>query len=131
MQNVPHPLSLQEFLLAYATGGVLGSSTRSNQAVPLQRGTTYRPLPSGLTLSSSPETRLRAEVMRHLERTTTVVTPQGIETTTRCWACTDDPTYPCRALKVLALPYATHPAYRTEWHINAPPAPAITDETGR
>jgi hypothetical protein len=36
-----------------------------------------------------------------------------------CWHTTTDPTrreeHPCRTLRCLALPYATHPDYRQEW----------------
>lgn len=36
-----------------------------------------------------------------------------------CYTCDDlrgvEPAYPCRTLRLLALPYANHPDYRDEW----------------
>jgi hypothetical protein len=114
-------LSIQDFLLAYAIGDASGPTFRTNQVVPLQRGGTNKPRQAGLTLSRSSDSRLRAEILRHLDRTTTVVTTTGLETTTRCQACAEDTTHPCR-------PYAAHPAYQRRWHIDPPaaaPSPAV------
>jgi hypothetical protein len=61
-----------------------------------------------------------AEVERHRERTMNVVSRHGIETITRCTTCPREETRPCTALRILALPYAQHPAYRREWSIDPP-----------
>ena len=79
--------------------------------------------PDGLPLTGA---NLRAEVKRHSDRTMTVVTLSGIETITRCGICPKEDTRPCRALRILAMPYAQHPAYRPEWSITGPDTAATT-----
>ena len=66
---------------------------------------------------------VRAEVERHRERTMTVVFRDRTETITRCATCREE-AHPCTALRVLALRFAEHPAYRPEWR----PAPADAAE---
>lgn len=111
----PRDLSIQEFLLTY----VLGDNA----------GTGRLPALPGAELSASdlgglPHNRadLRAEIERHDDRSMTVVTLKGTETITRCGVCPREDTRPCTALRVLALPYAQHPAYRPEWRIVSPDA---------
>jgi hypothetical protein len=87
-------LSIYDFLLGYVIG---------DDAVPPGHAT------------------LRTEVERHRDRTMTVVFRDRIETVTRCGTCHDE-VRPCTALRLLALPYAEHPAYRSEWLIAPPEA---------
>jgi hypothetical protein len=63
-------------------------------------------------------TRLRAEVSRHEARTMTVVSRGSTKTMTRCRSCFGEDAWPCTALRVLAAPYARHPAYRSEWQVS-------------
>src|SRR5436190_7937845 len=97
-----HVLNIQDFLLTYALGPVGGIVDRSSAVISDAAG--------------HPLTRadLRAEIERHSDRTITVVSMSRIETITRCGVCPKEDTRPCMALRVLALPYAPHPAYRTE-----------------
>ena len=60
---------------------------------------------------------VRAEVARHRERTMTVVFRDRVEAFTRCGTCPREPSRPCTALRVLALPYAGNPGYRPEWQL--------------
>jgi hypothetical protein len=60
---------------------------------------------------------LVAGLERHRDRTMTVVHRNRIETITRCGTCPNEQLRPCRGLRVLALPYAHHPAYRPEWSL--------------
>ncbi|MCW2784040.1 MAG: hypothetical protein JWP74_557 [Marmoricola sp.] len=60
-------------------------------------------------------TELRAEIERHNDHSMTIVSRVGTETITRCGCCPKEDGQPCRALRLLALPYAQHPAYRAEW----------------
>jgi hypothetical protein len=63
---------------------------------------------------------LRAEVERHSDRTMTVVTLGGTTTITRCGVCPKGEGRPCTALRLMALPFAQHPAYRQEWRLPQP-----------
>ncbi len=89
-------LTIQEFLLRYAVGA---------------------DRPDG---DSAGPDALRAEIERHNDRTMTVVTLSGTTTITRCGVCPKEETRPCTALRVMALPFADHPAYRQEWQLPAP-----------
>jgi hypothetical protein len=62
---------------------------------------------------------LRAEVERHRDRTMTVVFRERVETITRCGICPKEPSRPCTALRVLALPYAEDPLYDPGWQLVA------------
>ena len=66
------------------------------------------------------DSRLAALVERHRDRTMTVVSLSGTEKITRCGTCPKEDSRPCRALRLLALPYAHHPAYQPEWHVAVP-----------
>lgn len=63
---------------------------------------------------------LAREVERHRERTMTVVSLMGTESITRCGTCPSEESRPCKALRVLALPFAHRPGYRSAWQV--PPA---------
>jgi hypothetical protein len=89
-------LTIQEFLLRYAVG-----ADRSGHDC------------------AGPDAQ-RAEIERHNDRTMTVVTLSGTSTITRCGVCPKEETRPCTALRVMALPFAEHPAYRQEWQLPAP-----------
>ena len=102
MKSGPRVLSIPEFLLDY----VLVPEAEGGGPVGAARAD------------------LRAEVVRHRDRTMTVVFRDRIETMTRCEVCrTEDP--PCTALRVLALPFADHPAYRAEWSISSSEGPEV------
>jgi hypothetical protein len=90
-------LTLPEFLLAY----IVGEASEPDGAGPADRRLAH----------------LRREVERHERRTVTVVTGDVVETITRCRSCPGDQGWPCTALRVLAMPYARHPAYREEWQV--------------
>ena len=90
-------LSIPEFLLTY----VLDDDEHSHSGV-----------------------HLRAEIERHRERAVTVESRRGVRTIRRCEVCPPDEGRPCKALRVLALPYARHPSYRREWWI----APPVADQ---
>jgi hypothetical protein len=66
--------------------------------------------------------KLRAEIERHRERTVTIESRKGARTVARCQVCPREDGRPCMALRVLALPYARHPAYRQEWWVPQPGA---------
>jgi hypothetical protein len=100
----PSVLDIHEFLLLYVLGESSDPDTSDLNRLPLTGGS------------------LRAAVERHSERTMTVVFPGQIEAITRCGICPKEETRPCRALRILALPYAHHPAYRPEWRIAEPDA---------
>jgi hypothetical protein len=104
-------MSIQEFLLSYVVDDPIVEVHAAAQAMNT-RG-------SDTTDSRFPLTRgaLRAEVERHSDRTMTVVSLSGHVSITRCRVCPKEDTRPCTALRVLALPYAQHPAYRPEWGI--------------
>jgi hypothetical protein len=66
-------------------------------------------------------THLRSDVHRHRLRTSTVQLRGGRSAVvTRCTACPIDDSWPCVALRELAAPYARHPAYQPEWHVDLP-----------
>jgi hypothetical protein len=126
-------MNIQEFLYAVALGDRdqdgsapavtrLGStksrSTDNNRGRGLAGADTDR-----LPLTGA---GLAAEVERHSDRTMTVVSLSGIETITRCGICPKEDTRPCMALRILALPYAEHPGYRSEWSITRPDTAAAT-----
>ena len=80
---------------------------------------------------------LAREVERHRERTMTVVSLMGTESITRCGTCPREESRPCKALRVLALPFAHRPGYRPEWQLTpatvdgALDGPARRDEEDR
>ena len=89
-------LTIQEFLLRYAVG-----ADRSGHDC------------------AGPDAQ-RAEIERHNDRTMTVVTLSGTTTITRCGVCPKEETRPCSALRLMALPFAQHPAYQQEWLLTPP-----------
>lgn len=96
MSGGPRVLSIQEFLFAYVLGEGLDELHDVDDIdVPLAH--------------------LRAQVARHQMRTG--VSRDSGEPTTRCRSCRDEDGWPCTALRVLAEPYARHPAYRSEWRM--------------
>jgi hypothetical protein len=109
----PAVLSIQEFLLAYAFDGPVPAADHGPETWDPDR----RPLTGA---------NLRAEIERHADRTMTVRSStgssSGMGAITRCGVCPKEATRPCTALRVLALPYADHPAYRPEWRIAPPDA---------
>lgn len=113
MTSGTHALSIQDFLLAHALGPVDEILDRQNAAMPG---------PNGRLMTRAD---LREEVERHSDRTMTVVSINKTETLTRCGVCPKEVTRPCMALRLLALPYAQHPAYRPEWRIARPESPEI------
>jgi hypothetical protein len=113
-------LQIHDFLLVYVLGDTTDPDTRAHAVGDLD------PEPSGLNGIPPAATSLRSAVAQHRERTMTVVFPGQIEAITRCGICPKEETRPCRALRILALPYAQHPAYRPEWRI-APPVIAKED----
>ena len=64
----------------------------------------------------------RIEIESHHDRTMVVTSRAGTETVTRCGICAKESSRPCHALKVMALPYASHPDYQQIWQINPPAA---------
>jgi hypothetical protein len=113
----PAVLNIQEFLLAYALDG---------PAPPARGHGVEMSDPDHLPLAGA---KLRAEIERHADRTMTVLSTSGsssgMEAITRCGVCPKEPARPCSVLRVLALPYAQHPAYRPEWHIAPPDPPGV------
>lgn len=116
-------LTIQEFLLAH----VLGDADPDDRAGPEPVDDPRRLDPSdpeGLALTGA---ALRAEIERHNDRTMTVVSRGDTQRITRCGICPKEGAPPCTALRLLALPYAQHPAYQPEWSIARPDAPSISD----
>ncbi len=121
--------SIQEFLYAFASGEAdqagegdgwapMMTWVRADEAlestVNSMSARRLGPSPSRPSLTGA---RLRAEVERHNDRTMTVVSLNETWTITRCGVCPKEANRPCTALRVLALPYAQHPAYRPEWAV--------------
>jgi hypothetical protein len=107
-------MNIQEFLLLYAVGDDPGIDEHTGPAPVVHGGGLANSDPDELPLTGP---SLRTEIERHNDRTMTVVSRGAIETITRCGVCPKELTRPCTALRVLALPYARHPAYRTEWWV--------------
>jgi hypothetical protein len=74
-------------------------------------------LPSAGRHAAGLLTAFRDEIEQHNDHTMTVVSRNGTETITRCRMCPKEDTRPCRALEMMALAYASHPAYLPEWRI--------------
>ena len=121
----PRVLSIQDFLLAY----VLGEDEDAGGHLVLLDRARER---TGRRRARSARNRadLRAEVERHQAQVTTVDSGAGDETVTRCVSCPTDEGWPCTALRVLALPYARHPAYRTEWQVPGPVSLVVPPQDG-
>lgn len=95
-----HGQRIREFLLGFVeSGDTPGGTSRRN--LPEQ-------LPS--------EMDLRAEIEQHDVRPLEDRSDDGAATTNPCAKCRDKQIQPCSALRLLALQYAEHPAYRKEWH---------------
>ena len=120
----PRVLSIQEFLLADVLGADIEVDDVECPTAPVRAARLGLTYPARLPLKRA---KLRAEIERHSDRTMRVVSYKGIETITRCRTCAKDDTRPCLALRVLAVAYGRHPAYRPEWRIPRPdprPLPA-------
>lgn len=119
-------LTIKEFLLAYALGRDpdLDRADAESAAEELEA-----PTGSG-AMSDRVLSRLHAEIERHNDRTMTVLTRSGTETITRCGVCPKSSSAPCLGLRRLALPYAGHPAYQSEWHIGPEESLRSVDGTG-
>lgn len=63
------------------------------------------------------DSSLRIEIEHHRDRTMTVVSLSGEEAITRCGTCPWEDVRPCTGLRILALPFAQHPLYRSEWQL--------------
>lgn len=67
------------------------------------------------SLGPSSQDVLRRELDRH--------TPAlDADIAAACARCRQDRVQPCDVLRLLAVPYASHPAYRPEWRPSAPRA---------
>ena len=118
-------VTIEEFLLSFAGAGGPDLVDHPVQTVFAADRSSQDRTPYETGLSGA---RLRAEVMRHRSRTMTIVSMGGNETMTRCPVCPKNDSPPCDGLRLLALPYNWHPAYRPEWHID--PARAHPGEAG-
>lgn len=67
---------------------------------------------------------LNAEIERHDGPTTVARTSEAVDKPSGCAECLREEIQPCAALRFLAVPYASHPAYRSEW------LPETTDDIG-
>lgn len=95
------------------------SRTLQDEAESDERETRRSAITGDPVRESTParHTEMRAEIERHNDHSMTVVSRVGTETITRCGYCPKEETQPCRALRLLALPYARHPAYLPEWAV--------------
>lgn len=91
-----HGQRIREFLLDFVV-----NSAESDRSVRHQTGSR----PSSLA-------HLRAELDRH---TAPQVASHHDSRALACVACCEDTIQPCEVLRLLAVPYASHPAYRPEW----------------
>ncbi|MFL6156334.1 MAG: DUF6221 family protein [Marmoricola sp.] len=90
-QTEPHPLDIREFLLGFATLGEAGrDDDLGDQAL-----------------------WLRDEVRRHTAQVDATGQRAGWPVL-HCGLCPPEPE-PCGALRLLAVPYANHPAYQADW----------------
>lgn len=126
MSTRPPGPSLQEFLLLHAFDRPIDDLDAAEVADVLwEPGQTG---PASVDLSPT-HAALRAEIMRHSDRSMTVVSRGGVETITRCRVCPHETTAPCTALRLLAVPYADHPGFRAEWLLEPPAADAPAART--
>ena len=130
---VPTPVTnIQEFLYAFASGEAdqtgdgwapMMTWVRADEALEATvKSMSARRLDPSPDRPSLTGASLRAEVERHNDRTMTVVSLHETWTITRCGVCPKEQARPCTALRLLALPYAQHPAYRPEWRVARPVA---------
>lgn len=70
----------------------------------------------------SAQDSLRRELDRHNAPHDAVRAGHGAKTSPVCPVCREDTIQPCDVLRLLAVPYASHPAYRPEWRPSAPKA---------
>jgi hypothetical protein len=119
MSTHPGDPSLQEFLLLHAFDRPVDELDAAEVKDSFRELRQSGPASADL---STTHAALRAEIMRHSDRSMTVVSRGGIETITRCRVCPHESTTPCRALRLLAMPYARHPRFRPEWLIEPPAA---------
>jgi hypothetical protein len=103
-----HGVAIRSFLLGFVASSEAPRRSSARE-VPRQRG---------------PGDDLRVQVARHEDPSGTVCAGHDPDATPRCVVCGDDTIQQCTELRLLALRYASHPAYRSEWH------PRATAHTG-
>ena len=104
-------LSIQEFLLGYIVGDGIDEVHETDE---IDRRLV----------------QLRHEVVRHGARVMRVASRGQMETITRCQCCPREDGWPCTTLRLLAQPYARHPAYRQEWRVLAAEGDLVSVEGG-
>jgi hypothetical protein len=99
-------MHINEFLLARVADDEAGAGAPGS--------TTYELGPNRAHACDLFERR-RIAIHRHHDRSVTVMFAGRAQTISRCGVCAHELTRPCRALKRLALPHASHPDYDAAW----------------
>ena len=74
------------------------------------------------SLGPSSQDVLRRELDRHTPALDAEYVGHDADIAAACARCCQDRVQPCDVLRLLAVPYASHPAYRPEWRPSAPRA---------